>query len=161
MKRIFVFLAVAVLGVLASGTLRAQINPSLVGTWKMNPAKSKYSPGPGPQSQTVTFEAQGNGAKVSVQGTAADGSRIAYSYMTNYDGKDSPISGTGVAGGADTNSTKRIDANTTESTRKKAGKVIATLRNVVSKDGKVLTITVKGTDANGQPLNNVLVNEKQ
>ena len=101
----------------------------------------------------MTFEAQGNGAKVSVQGTAADGSRIAYSYRTNYDGKDSPISGTGVTFAADTNATKSIDANTTESTRKKAGKVVATLQTVVSKDGKVLTVTVKGTDANGQPVN--------
>ena len=46
MKRIFVFLAFAVLGVLASGILLAQVNPLLVGTWKMNAAKSKYSPGP-------------------------------------------------------------------------------------------------------------------
>ena len=42
MKRIFVFFAVAVLGMLATGTLLAQINPLVLGTWKMNAAKSKH-----------------------------------------------------------------------------------------------------------------------
>jgi hypothetical protein len=32
---------------------------------------------------------------------------------------------------------------------------------VVSKDGKVMTITAKGTNANGQPVSDVLVFDKQ
>jgi hypothetical protein len=39
--------------------------------------------------------------------------------------------------------------------------VIATLRRVVAQDGKTMTVTVKGTNAQGQPTNNVLVFEKQ
>jgi hypothetical protein len=48
--------------VLASSapSLRAQVDPSL-GTWKMNLAKSKYSPGPPPMSETQTYEAFGAG----------------------------------------------------------------------------------------------------
>jgi hypothetical protein len=92
MKRTFVFVATIVVAARLPGVLLAQDNP-FVGTWKLNVAKSKYSPGPAPQSQTQTIEAQGSGAKLSAVGTAADGSRIAWSTTTNYDGKDNPISG--------------------------------------------------------------------
>ena len=160
MKRILVFASFISLAVLASGLLLAQSNP-FIGTWKLNTAKSKYNPGPPPQSVTRTYEAQGDGVKVNTEGTAADGSHIAYSYTANYDSKDNPISGTGVPSGADTIALKRINPNTTEATLKKAGKVVLTARNVVSKDGKITTITAKGTNANGQPTSNVTVWDKQ
>ena len=44
MKRVLVLVTILVLAVLASGVLLAQSSP-LVGTWKLNTAKSKYSPG--------------------------------------------------------------------------------------------------------------------
>jgi hypothetical protein len=106
-------------------------------------------------------EAQGNGAKYSVEGVAADGSRIAYSFTTNYDGKDSPISGAGFPNGADTIAVKRVDANTDTATWKKAGKVVGTNRIVVSKDGKVRTFTAKGTDEQGQATSATVVWDKQ
>ena len=158
MKKILV--NIMILGVAAGSFLLAQGNP-FVGTWKLNVAKSKYSPGPAPKSTTRTVEAQGSGEKVTNEGTAADGSHISYSYTLTYDGKDSPVSGTGPASGFDSINLKRIDANTTEGTTKKAGKVLTTTRAVVSKDGKVLTITAKGTNAKGQALSNVLVYDKQ
>ena len=74
---------VAVASLLLSGRLAAQDNPFL-GTWKMNAAKSKYSSGPAPQSQITTIAAQGNGIEVSTEGTAADGSHIAWSFTANY-----------------------------------------------------------------------------
>jgi hypothetical protein len=161
MKRILVIIGVVGLAVLVSGVLLAQSNP-FVGTWKMDAAKSKYTPGPAPRSQTATMEAQGNGIKASNEGTGADGSHIAWSFTANYDGKDNPISGTtGVLNGADTVAIKRINANTTENTFKKSGKVVLTGRDVVSKDGKVRTITAKGTDANGHPMSRTIVYEKQ
>jgi hypothetical protein len=45
--------------------------------------------------------------------------------------------------------------------RKKAGKQVQTYSRVVSKDGKTMTVTVKGTNAKGQTINNVSVYEKQ
>ena len=48
-----------------------------------------------------------------------------------------------------------------EATKKKGGKVLSTNRSVISKDGKVWTLTAKGRDANGKPTNNVTVWEKQ
>jgi hypothetical protein len=58
-------------------------------------------------------------------------------------------------------SLKRIDARTVERTNKKDGKVNVTITYVVSQDGKTMTATVKGTNAQGQPVNNVAVWEKQ
>lgn len=159
MKRLLQFVTVVVLAAFASGLLRAQSNPA-VGTWKLNLAKSKASPGPLPKSLTRTIEAQGAGIKGNYEGVAADGSRIAYSFALNYDGKDYPISGSGV-NGADSLSAKRIDANTTESQSKKAGKVVQETKTVVSKDGKVTTQTSKGTNQKGQPTSAVSVYDKQ
>jgi hypothetical protein len=158
-KQILAFVTVVALAVLVPAVLLALNNPS-AGTWKLNTAMSKFSPDPEPQSLTLTLEAQDDGVKASTEGTAADGSATAWSYTANYDGKDNPISGTG-PGGADTIALKRINSNTTKSTFKKAGKVVRTSRLVVSKDGKVMTITAKGTNANGQPVSDVLVFDKQ
>jgi uncharacterized protein YxeA len=160
MKRILVVVTIVVMAVFMSSVLLAQSDSS-VGTWKLNVAKSKSSPVPVPQSRTVTIAAQGNGVKISANQTAADGTHTTWSVTANYDGKDNPISGTGAPGGADTIELKRINANTTETTWKKAGKVVSTGRSVVSKDGKVRTTTTKGTDANGKPTSGVSVYDKQ
>ena len=39
---------------------------------------------------------------------------------------------------------RRINANTYEVIRKKAGKIVLTSTNVLSKDGKTMTVTLKG-----------------
>jgi hypothetical protein len=79
-------------------------------------------------------------------------------YTANYDGKDYPITGSLTA---DTVSLKRNDRHTTVRTDKKGGKVVQTFKRVVSKDGKTMTVTIKGTNASGQPMNNVVVFEKK
>jgi hypothetical protein len=163
MKRNFVFLNllnIIALSLVATGILLAQTSPQ-VGAWKLNVEKSKYVTAPEPKSLTRTVETQGNGAKISFDGVAADGSRMSYSFKTNYDGKDSPISGTGFTNGADTIAIKRVDANTTTTTAKKAGKVVLTTRTVVSSDGKVTTITAKGTNEQGQPMSYTSVYDKR
>jgi hypothetical protein len=52
---------------------------------------------------------------------------------------------------------KRIDARTLHRTDKKGGKVVLTWMRKISTDGKMLTLAVKGTDAKGQAVKNVLV----
>ena len=74
------------------GAAFAQSDPQ-VGVWKLNVAKSTYSPGPGPKSGTTTIEAAGAGTKVVVDQVMADGSKRHYEFTTNYDGKDSPVTG--------------------------------------------------------------------
>jgi hypothetical protein len=160
MKRFFVFATVAALSLVASGLLLAQTNSAL-GTWKLNVAKSTFVNVQAPKSETRTIVAQGNGAKYTFEGIAADGSKIAWSFTTNYDGKDSPISGAGAPNGGDTEALKRVDANTTVGTTKKGGKVVQTTTAVVSSDGKVTTLTSKGTNAQGQPTSSTTVFDKQ
>ena len=129
-----------------------------MGTWKLNVEKSKFSPGPAPKSLTVKFESVGKGVKVTTDGVGADGKPNATEYTANYDGKDNPLKGSPVA---DTISLRRTNALTTVRTDKKAGKVVQTLRREIAKDGKSFTVTVKGTNAKGEPVNNHLVFEKQ
>ena len=131
---------------------------SLVGTWVLNVAKSKYTPGPPPKDQTTIFEAAGQGLKVTTKGTDSTGKPTMTEYTANYDGKDYPVTGNP---DWDMVSLKRINANTVEFTRKKAGKVVQTATSVVSKDGKTRTITSKGVNAQGQKINNIGVYEKK
>ena len=136
----------------------AQATDPRIGTWKMNPAKSKYDPGPPPQSLTVKVEPAGQGEKVTTEAVNSDGSRTTVQYSANFDGKDSPLTGSQIA---DMVSLKRVDARTTVRTDKKDGKVAQTLTRVVAPDGKTMTVTGKGTNAQGQPVNNVVVFDKQ
>ena len=160
MKRFIAILVVIVFCLAAAGLAQAQGNP-FVGTWKMDPEKSKASPNPGPKEETRVVEAQGDSVKGSYKGTAADGRRIAYGYTAKYDGKDYPLTGMGTPDGADTLALKRIDTNTYEVTAKRGGIVVMTARVVASQNGKVTTITTKGTNVSGKPDSSVRVFHKQ
>jgi hypothetical protein len=159
MKRVLRFVAVALLAVVGSCTLRAQSNP-LVGTWKLDVTKSKFDPGPAPKSLTRTVEAQGDGVKYTFAGVAADGKPIAYGFSVQFDGKDNPISGS-IPSGADTISAKRTDSNHFVATLKKGDKIIGTSKVTVSADGKVTTVDATGTSATGVKTHDVQVFDKQ
>src|SRR5215467_11876700 len=117
----------------------AQTDP-FIGTWKLNPAKTKYSLGQPPKSLTVTYEAVGQGYKITVKGTDAEGKPTNWQFTANFDGKDYPVSGNP---DQDMTTLKRIDAYNVEMIRKKAGKVVSTVTSVVFKDGKTRTVTEK------------------
>ena len=156
LARVMTVLAAGMLTVAVLAT--AQSKDPFVGTWRLNVAKSTYSPGPPPKSQTATYEAAGQGYKVSVKSEPASGPVQQWSYTTNLDGKDSPVTGNNP--NADMLAVKRIDAHTLETVNKKGGKVTTTQRNVVSADGKTRTVTTTGMDGQGQKVNNVAVYEK-
>lgn len=137
----------------------AQTKDPFVGVWRLNVAKSKYTPGPPPKSTTSTFEAVGKGYRISVKTEPASGPVEQWSYTTNLDGQDAPVTGNNP--NADMAAVKRIDTNTLEIVNKKGGKVTTTQRNVVAADGKTRTNTTTGTDGKGQKVNNVAVFEKQ
>jgi hypothetical protein len=155
--RMTMILAAALLALTVAAT--AQTKDPFVGNWRLNVAKSKYSPGPAPKSITSTYEAAGKGYKVSVKNEPASGPVQEYSYTSTLDGKDTPVTGNNP--NADMVAVKRIDANTLEIVNKKGGKVTTTQKNVVSADGKTRTVTTTGTDGQGQKVNNVAVFEKQ
>ena len=77
-----------------------------------------------------------------------------------YDGKEVAVTGTGLTW--DTSAIKQADANTlTEERSKKGGKYHSSVRSVVSKDGKTMTSTTKGTGTDGKPFTSVAVFGKQ
>jgi len=135
----------------------AQTTDPLVGTWKLNPAKSKFSPGPAPKASTAVFAASGAGLKVTVDTTPATGDATKWSYTAMYDGKDVAVTGNP---DADMISMKRTNANVTETIYKLKGKVTLTNTRTVSADGKTLTVVQKGTNGKGETVNNTLVYEK-
>ena len=73
-------------------------------------------------------------------------------------GSPPPEADTFAAG--DTIALKRIAPDMFEETLK-TGKVVRTVRQVISKDGRVLTATLTGTNAGGQRVHVVLVYDKQ
>jgi hypothetical protein len=152
--------SVACLGLSAFlvGAAFAQNDPQ-VGVWKLNLAKSTYSPGPAPKSATTRIEAAGAGTKVIVDQALADGTMRHWEFTTNYDGKDSPVTGNNPD--ADMVARTRTNANTVQTISKKGGKVTTTQTSAVSSDGKTRTVTTKGVNASGQQVNNVAVYDKQ
>jgi hypothetical protein len=132
---------------------------SSVGTWKFNPGKSKPANANTFKSRTdVRVATPDGGVKVTRTEESNTGGSSDSSYSYNYDGKESPATG----GQFDTISVKRLNANTTSwEVKKTGGKYHQTGRNVVSKDGKTLTQTYKGTDADGKPVHGTNVYDKQ
>ena len=128
-----------------------------MGTWKLNEAKSKFSPG-SPKNHTVVYAAAGDKVKVTVDGTGADGKPTHNEWTGKFDGKDYPVTGDPTA---DVRSVKRINDRTLDGTNKKGGKVTVTFHTVVSADGKSRTATLSGTDASGKKFNLTAVYDKQ
>ena len=127
------------------------------GTWKLNEAKSKISPG-APKNQTVVYTNAGENIKVTVDGVGSDGKPIHNEWTGKFDGKDYAVTGDTLS---DMRSYTRVNANTLAFTAKKAGKVTLSGRVVVSADGKSRTVTTHTTDAKGMKVTSTTVYDKQ
>ena len=130
----------------------------VVGTWKLNLAKSKYNPGLAPKSETRVYEVQGAGIKLTVNGVAADGQRISVGYTAETDAKDYAITGLGTI---DAIKLTKIDDHSAAVTLSHGSVPVARAVRTVSPDGRTLTITYKGTDGEGRQVDNVRVYDKQ
>jgi hypothetical protein len=130
-----------------------------VGTWKYNPAKSTPGSSNSFKSRTDVREATPDGGqKVARTEESATGVSSNPTFTYKYDGKDYAATGTQF----DTISAKQVNANTATWEVKRAdGKYHQKGKNVVSKDGKTLTQTFKGTDLKGMPVHGTNVYDKQ
>ena len=154
------FVVVAVLG-LTSIVAVGQSKPDLkmlTGTWKLNVEKSKYTPGPGPKSQTLTWKPSATGFDFTVDTVTAEGKTTQQRASGNLDGTPYSFKGTTQSG---MRTTKWVDAFTAEEVDTVDGKVTTSRTAVISKDGKTLTVTSKGVNAQGKPTSNTTVYEKQ
>jgi len=154
MNRRTMLVAVAVSFVGVTSGFAADPN---MGTWKLNEAKSKFTPG-APKNRTVVYEAAGDKVKVTVDGVDSKGMPLHSEWTGKIDGKDYPVTGNP---NADMRSYKRVNDETLTFTEKKAGKVTTSGRVVVAADGKSRTVTTTGTDPQGQKFNTTTVYDKQ
>ena len=141
---------------LAASALCSAADDPMMGTWKLNEAKSKFAPGAA-KNQTVTYAAVGDQVKVTVDGTDADGKATHSEWTGKMDGKDYAVTGDSTS---DMRSYKKEGKDTLEMTNKKAGKVTVTGSIVVSADGKTRTVTTTATDAKGAKVTNTAVYDK-
>jgi hypothetical protein len=131
-------------------------NPNM-GTWKLNEAKSKFSPGSA-KNHTVVYEAAGDSVKVTVDGIDAAGNATHSEWTGKFDGKDYPVTGDPTS---DTRSYNQVDDRTLTFTAKKGDQVTLTGRVVVSADGRSRTVTTTATDSNGKKVSTTAVYDKQ
>src|ERR1700728_2122906 len=111
-----------VLSVLAwTGVLYA--DSPFAGTWKLNPAKSKFESGPAPKELIITVQENGDTTDVTVTETGADGKSqtIHETHPTN----GGPVSFlTGGPTDGSTESVKAISASARRLTTMRGGKIV-------------------------------------
>jgi hypothetical protein len=131
-----------------------------IGTWKLNIQKSDSVGAPIPvKTLTMTREAEDGGVKVTINGEQTNGAAMNASYTAKYDGKEKSVTGNGPY---DAISIKQVNANTfTDERKKTVGLYKVTGRLVISADGKIMTTTTKGANAQGKEFTTILVYEKR
>jgi hypothetical protein len=153
-----IFKTLLVGAMLAIGTGTALAADAVVGTWKLNVAKSTFSPGPAPKSQTRSYAESAQGMTLTIKTTAADGKESTVTLTFKDDGKPYPVSGNP---DFDMVSVTRVDALTAHSTQMKAGATVGSGVRTVSKDGKTLTFAQRGAHAAGGKYDDVSVYDRQ
>jgi hypothetical protein len=145
----------------------ANVDPT-VGTWKLNVAKSKFSPvllallnqAP-PKEETVVFRELGTDEfEATITGAQTDGKPIAVKSTSPRQGGAVKIQQGNLPDGM-TLVVTRIDQNNSYLTFMLNGKQILVCQSVISKDGKKTTNTYKGLDPQGKPFEQVAVFDKQ
>lgn len=154
MKRTVILLTLAVLFV--GVTVCLADNPHM-GTWKLNEAKSKFTPG-ATKNNTVVYEAAGDSVKVTVDGVDGDGNPSHNEWTGKFDGKFYAVTGDPTS---DMRSYRKINNHTLALTGKKGGKITLTGRIVVTANGRTRTVTTNGTDSKGKRFSNRAVYDKQ
>ena len=129
----------------------------MMGTWKLNEAKSKLTPGEG-KNTTVAYEAAGDQVKVIIDGTDKDGKPTHNEWTGKFDGKDYAVTGDPKS---DMRSYKKVDDHSLAFTVKKDGKTTVTGRIVVAADGKSRMVTAHGAGEQGKKSKEKAAYDKQ
>lgn len=149
-------------GFAATVSLHAAQTPStasddyIIGTWQLDVSKSKYSPGPGPVSETRTYRREPNGIEGTIQRRFADGRSERIEYVAEFD-REYPVMGTEEY---DHILMKRVTARVAEAVLSHAGREYGTARRVIDESGKSMTITFKRQSSSGTAVNNIAFYEK-
>jgi hypothetical protein len=146
---------ILLVGVLFAGPAFAA--DPIIGTWKLNVAKSKFIPGAELTAGTRVYTAADGLYTLEQKLTGADGKET--SNRTQFhDGKETKQP----AGSPyDTTAAKKVDANTWDFDLKKDGKTVNHVHRVVSADGKTLTSHSTNAQRGGLRGAETLVFDKQ
>jgi hypothetical protein len=128
-----------------------------MGTWKLNEAKSKITPGTLKNTHVVYSTMLGQ-VKIKSDGIDGSGKPVHVEWSGKFDGKDYPVIGDP---NSDGRSYTKVNERTLTTTNKKNGKVTVTGQIVVSLDGKTRTLRLTGTTPKGKKFKNVAVYDKQ
>ena len=133
----------------------AEAPPQLIGTWRLNVAKSKYSPGPPLRSETRVYTKGADGVKGVVSRVYGDGRAEKFEYLANF-GKDMMVTGIEEY---DSVTLRKVDDLTSDAVLSHAGTVYGVARRTISADGKTMTITFDRKSSE-TPVHNVAVYDK-
>lgn len=159
MKRLLsrVFLAALVAIGTASIVSAADADP-IIGTWKLNVAKSVFAGIPALKSQIRTYSGSAPEFTLVMTTVSGEGKETTTRATYQLNGKDFSSMGNP---DFDSLSGVQIDSNTAEFTLKRAGKPIGKIRRAVSVDGKTLTINFVVTNADGVKTSSLSVFDRQ
>lgn len=131
----------------------------VAGTWELNLARSTFNPGTmAPRSQSRTIQVNGDHEVGRHTVVGALGTQATVEYEVAYDGMPYPFRGSPDWDGL---AVTRIDAHTGEFTQWRGGQPMLSGRRVISDDGNTMTISGKGTNAQGQAVDVVLVFDRR
>ena len=155
MKKAMLVLAVFAL----AGSLWAA--DPIIGTWKLNIAKSKFAPSTQAAMKEGTHVVRELGAdqfELTETQTRTDSSSTSYRFT--WPQKGGVLKSEILAEGTSSIVTI-IEPGEWYTTNLRNGKQVSTLHTVISKDGKTMRVTTKATDAQGKPYEVLRVLEKQ
>lgn len=159
MKRLLMSVCAGALLAIGSAVKAAEpIADPVVGTWKLNLAKSTFGGIPAYKSQIRTYTQSGANVTLKMTTVSGDGKETTTKATYKLNGKDYPSMGNP---DFDSLSGVRIDTDTVEFTLKRAGKQVGKIRRAVSKDGKTLTINYVISNANDVQTSALTVFDRQ
>ena len=144
--------ALASVFLLAAGS--AYAGDPAVGVWKLDVLHSKFSSDPAPLSELRIYAETPEGTKVTVKTVNREGKETVTEYPVVFDGKDQVrpgyASGTSIV-------LKRDNDYHASAVVKHAGTVMADVQRSITDDGATMTITYKGKNETGDPIDRVLI----
>jgi hypothetical protein len=149
--------ATCILAVCAEPARAANL-ASLAGTWVLNVAHSKFTPGSQIQRQTRLFDVNGDVVEQTTDSVDARGVEVHSHWTAHYDGKDYELEGNP---DANTIAVEKTGELTAKTTLKKNGQIVQTVIRTLSADGKTCTFQYDGVNAKGRSIHNTLVFDKQ
>ena len=144
-----VLIGVAALCLVASAAAAASKGGhAFVGEWDLDVAKSTVNGQAAFKSGHVSITGAKGVYKSVVDFVPASGAAIHYEHSFSFDGSSSPVTGSTYF---DSATMLEPDRNTAIRTERRGGKVVGSTTIEVSKDGKVLSSSSKGTGLDGKP----------